>query len=202
MRQVAEVIGVELVVLRTPVTLFDGLLSKGWPGWVGPWCQATMHRTLADWLAQHGNKETTLRLTGSRRKQRKATSKRGKEDPLSSTPQYRALAPIYDWTNAATAKILATAGVPLWEGYSRGLNRTCCWMCPGQRMAGYAILRRDYPCLYRAFLELEQRIGPMRSWGGGRSLAEAADRGSEMLAAKGVAEEDEGQIECEEELSG
>jgi 3'-phosphoadenosine 5'-phosphosulfate sulfotransferase (PAPS reductase)/FAD synthetase len=164
-----------------------------------------MHEPLATWVRANGEVATTLRLTGTRAKQKKATSKMAADAPLPSTPEYQALAPIFDWTEESALRCLTDAGVPLWDGYSRGLNRTACWLCPGQRPSAYAALRREYPCLFRAVQSLEERVGAVRFWEvklAGGTVAEAADRGDQMLAAKGVAKGDDGEAELAEEAAG
>src|SRR5450759_5983358 len=39
-----------------------------------------------------------------------------------------------------------------------------CWCCPGQRPSAYAALRREYPCLDRAYAQLEERLGVGGYW--------------------------------------
>ena len=182
-KEVAEAVGVELVTLRTKRTILEGLCEKGWPGWNFPWCQAWMHKALADWCKANYSSEDTLRLTGARAKQRKSTSLSGAEAPLSSCPEYQALAPCFDWTEESLQRILLESNAPLWEGYARGMARTCCWCCPGQKLTTYAALRREYPALFRAYEKLESLLGrelwsPHHTYLG---VAAAADRGDELL---------------------
>jgi len=203
--EVTKVIGVELRVLRTERSLFEGLVEKGWPGWKGPWCQAWMHEPLARWVRANGNPASTLRMTGTRAKQKKATSKLMPDAPLPSTPEFKALAPIFDWSEDSVARALTEAGVPIWDGYARGLKRTACWVCPGQRPAVYAVLRRAYPELFRGLERLERQVGPCRFWEPrlvGMTMAQAADRGDQVLASAQVTENDDGDAEFAEASAG
>ena len=185
--RVAQHVGVELEILRTPQTIFEGLLERGWPIWVGPWCQGWMHDVLAERVRGELDPETTLRLTGARSKQRKATSSSGADAPLGSTPEYQAFAPIFDWTEESVMGMLAAHEVPLWEGYARGFARTCCWCCPGQRPAVYAAMRREHPELFSAFVYLEELLGsdlwqPACAKTG--NVIGAADKGDQLLARR------------------
>jgi 3'-phosphoadenosine 5'-phosphosulfate sulfotransferase (PAPS reductase)/FAD synthetase len=203
--EVAKTIGVDLQVLRTERSLFEGLVEKGWPGWKGPWCQGWMHEVLARWVRANGSPSTTLRLTGTRAKQKKATSKLAPDAPLPSTPEFKALAPIFDWSEASVARALTEAGVPIWDGYARGLKRTACWVCPGQRPAVYGVLRREYPELFRGLERLEQVIGPCRFWEPtllGKTMAEAADRGDQVRPSANVPEDEDGDAEFAEASAG
>jgi 3'-phosphoadenosine 5'-phosphosulfate sulfotransferase (PAPS reductase)/FAD synthetase len=147
-----------------------------------------MHDVLAERVRGELDPETTLRLTGARSKQRKATSSSGADAPLGSTPEYQAFAPIFDWTEESVMQMLAAYQVPLWEGYARGFARTCCWCCPGQRPAVYAAMRREHPELFSAFVYLEELLGsdlwqPACAKTG--SVVGAADKGDELLARRG-----------------
>ncbi len=76
---------------------------------------------------------------------------------------------------------LQDAGLPIWEGYSFGLQRTACRICPGQRKIAYAAMRANFPQVWAELLELERRFGP-GCWqdpaGEGKgSLLECAGRG-------------------------
>jgi hypothetical protein len=71
--------------------------------------------------------------------------------------------------------------MPIWEGYSFGLQRTACRICPGQRKIAYAAMRANFPQTWAELLELEKRFGP-GCWqdpeGNGKgALVDCADRG-------------------------
>lgn len=120
------------------------------------------------------------------------------EDPLPSTPEYRALAPVYNLSDKAERELLDASGLPIWSGYGFGLKRTACWVCPGQRPSTYAVLRREFPCLYRAMEDLETVIGPMRCWDpkfAGLTISQVADYGGQTLPAVGGANDEQGEPE-------
>mgnify|MGYP006297515587 CR=1 FL=1 len=184
--RVAQHIGMELEILRTPQTIFEGLLEEGWPPWIAPWCQNWMHNALAERIRAEFNSRTTVRLTGARSKQRKTISLSMADAPLGSSPEYQAFAPIFDWTEESVMQMLATHEVPLWDGYTRGFNRTCCWCCPGQRPAVYAAMRRQHPELFSAYLYLEKLLG-YRHWDPkyrDMGLVALADKGEQLLARR------------------
>jgi 3'-phosphoadenosine 5'-phosphosulfate sulfotransferase (PAPS reductase)/FAD synthetase len=103
-------------------------------------------------------------------------------------PGWKRCEPIFDWSDESVARILAASGVPMWSGYSLGMQRTACWCCPGQRPIAYAAVRRAFPDVFRAYEELETTVGEEAFWTQslkGRPVTYAADRGDEMLAKPG-----------------
>ena len=77
--------------------------------------------------------------------------------------------------------------MPVWEGYSYGLQRTACRICPGQKRIAYAAMRANFPQTWAELLELERRFGP-GCWQdpageGHGSFEDMADRGQENFEA-------------------
>jgi len=183
---VADIMGAEPVVVRTPETLPEMFVKRGWPLWTAPWCQNVMHSVLAESLRGQFDPATTLLLTGGRAKQANGTSMRQADTPLGSVPEYQAYCPMFTKTDDAIDATLRDAGVPLWEGYARGFARTCCWCCPGQRSRTYGVLRREEPRLFDAFQWLEDKCGAPWGWNkdvrAARTLVAIADMGDDKLS--------------------
>lgn len=187
---VTKTIDCELALVRTE-NIIIGFMQKGWPIWVGPWCQTRMNHSLDQWVKSNCIREETLILRGTRSKQKKATSDLQPNVELKSMPRWKRLEPIFDWTEESVHRLVESAGVPIWDGYALGMQRTACWCCPGQRPIAYAALRREYPCLFRAYEMLEKFLGTGGFWTPslqGFSIAQAADRGDQMLAAAQIAQ--------------
>jgi 3'-phosphoadenosine 5'-phosphosulfate sulfotransferase (PAPS reductase)/FAD synthetase len=168
--RVARAIGIQLVVLHTAQPLFVGILDRGWPMWIAPWCQQEMYAAMYAWERTNLTPESSLIITGSRAKQARGTSSRKADDPLPSSAGFRHLAPCFDWADGETERILKESGMPVWDGYERGFYRTACWCCPGQRQRGYLVLRDQEPTLFRAFQTLEEAAG--KGWGWSPSVKE------------------------------
>ena len=95
--------------------------------------------------------------------------------------------PLYLGDKGCCERVLEEAQLPLWEGYKRGLCRTACRICPGQRPRAYAAMRREYPDVWNELLWLESRLGPglwQKSFAGedaNPTFEEAADKGETQL---------------------
>jgi len=68
--------------------------------------------------------------------------------------------PLYFASKEVCDSILEESKVPIWEGYSRGLQRTACRICPGQKPIAYTAIRENFPDVWAELLALEERLGP------------------------------------------
>lgn len=103
---------------------------------------------------------------------------------------YTFFQPLYFADKGTGERILEESNLPIWAGYDRGLKRTACNICPGQRPQGYAAMKREYPEAWRMLLEMERRLGPgawNRVWAGDGvipTFEQMAERGNEMDATE------------------
>jgi 3'-phosphoadenosine 5'-phosphosulfate sulfotransferase (PAPS reductase)/FAD synthetase len=44
--------------------------------------------------------------------------------------------------------------IPIWQGYSKGFQRTACWTCPFQKVEQWEALKREYPLLWESLREM------------------------------------------------
>lgn len=98
-------------------------------------------------------------------------------------PDYPFFQPLYFTVKDVSYSIIEETGAPVWEGYARGMKRTACRICPGQRPSAYAAMRREYPDIWDELLWLEQRLG-VGYWGAqcdDSSLIELADRADRQI---------------------
>ncbi len=47
--------------------------------------------------------------------------------------------------------------IKIWEGYSKGFDRTACWCCPFQRTTQWDALKEHYPGLWNVMRTLSKR---------------------------------------------
>ncbi len=186
----ARFLGVPLVVLRSKRTVLDTMLEKGqWPHFGHPYCHENLHQPLDDYMLTHGADEIAI-LRGGRLSERAASGKRNESRFLvvERMEKFKYFQPLYFSDKETSGKLLEEAGLPAWDGYSRGLCRTACRICPGQKPQAYAAIRATFPDVWRELQELEERFGP-GAWhminpeGGHFGFLAAADKGQEKFEA-------------------
>lgn len=178
----ARVVGGALRILTVEPPIIESLADRGWPRFLGPWCQDALNDAMGRWTREHSSADSAWRVIGTRRKQRAAHAK-GDRPPLQlkGTREWRTWSPVWAYTDVDVAFTLQSNRCPVWPGYARGFYRTSCAFCPGQRPYCYAALRRHHPGLYDAFSALCVQHGPPPWWYSaahvGLSLDEMADAG-------------------------
>jgi hypothetical protein len=193
LHRAADYLGAPLVMLRSERTVIDTILARGeWPGFLHPFCHECLHDPLDAYLRKHSPDGVVIlrrgRLSERSRAGKQNTSRFLDVDRMS---EYKYFQPLYFSDKDTSHRLLEEAGVPIWEGYSRGLCRTACRMCPGQRPYAYSAIRANYPEVWAELQELERRLGP-GCWQGrgpdGRipTFQELADRGQEKFEAGGL----------------
>jgi hypothetical protein len=86
-------------------------------------------------------------IRGGRLKERAATGKQNATRFLEveRMKQYTSFQPLYFTEKNIGEEIIKDARMPIWEGYSYGLQRTACRICPGQKRIAYAAIRANFP---------------------------------------------------------
>jgi len=189
LHRAARYLGMPLRILRSPRTVFDVMLERGkWPSFMHPYCHECLHGPFDNHVKQHAA-DTVIVLRGGRLSER--AHQGGKENEsrwvgIDGLPGYRYFQPLYFSDKGTSERLLDEADVPIWEGYTRGLQRTACRICPGQKAVSYAAIRANYPDVWAELLELEGRFGP-GCWydpfsnSGSASVVQLADRGQERF---------------------
>jgi 3'-phosphoadenosine 5'-phosphosulfate sulfotransferase (PAPS reductase)/FAD synthetase len=191
LHQFAEHVGYELKVLRAEKTVFDAFLAKGdWPMFIGPYCHEYLHKPLDDNVMRHDADKVCV-VRGGRMAEKAAHGKthESRFRTIDRMEKYLFFEPLYFGAKEVSESVLKETGVPVWEGYSFGLQRTACRICPGQKPKGYAAIRAQYPDVWAEILFLEERFGP-GSWqrredGFARPVSEMADLGQADFEAGG-----------------
>ena len=187
----AEHVGYELKVLRSERTVFDAFLAKGdWPMFMGPYCHDLLHKPIDDYVRSHDpNKVCAVRGGRLAEKAKQGKAHESRFRVIDRMENYLFFEPIYFGAKEVSESILKETGVPVWEGYSYGNQRTACRICPGQKPSGYAAIRANYPEVWAELIELEKRFGPgawqRREDGLGKSFEDLADLGQEAFEAGG-----------------
>jgi 3'-phosphoadenosine 5'-phosphosulfate sulfotransferase (PAPS reductase)/FAD synthetase len=189
LQEFADTLGCELKILRAPVNMFDAFLKAGkWPIFVGPYCHNYLHEPLDQHLTAHKPDEIVC-IRGGRAQERAAQQGRVQTSrfmTIDRISEYMFFQPLYFTTKDAGAAIIKASGLPVWEGYSCGLGRTACRICPGQRPATYAAIRANFPQIWAELMEFERRFGP-GAWQGSKeagvrcTFTELADRGQKAF---------------------
>jgi 3'-phosphoadenosine 5'-phosphosulfate sulfotransferase (PAPS reductase)/FAD synthetase len=190
----AKFLGVPLVILRSQQTVFQAMLDTGyWPVFMGPYCHNILHQPLDDYIRKHELGSVAI-LRGGRASER--ALKKGPSLTYGEIEKTRFLTvkgmedytyfqPLYFSDKHSSVKLLEEAGLPIWDGYSRGLCRTACRICPGQKARAYSAIRANFPDVWAELLDLERRFGA-GCWtegndGGRGRFEELADRGQEAF---------------------
>ena len=145
--------------LRSKRNMIDIFLQKGkWPGWMHPYCHKELHDTLEGFFKLFDPAETVI-MRGGRLEEK---SKAGKTKPtrfmeVKGKP-WMFFQPLYFAAKNAAGDILEENHMPIWDGYSFGLKRTACRICPGQRPRAYAAIRANFPDVWDELLWLEKRL--------------------------------------------
>jgi len=176
-------LGVPLVILRSKQTVIEAMLEKGeWPHPLYPYCHQNLHQPLDDYTRQFQPADIVI-LRGGRLSERAASGKKNESRFLvvDRMEEYKYFQPLYFSDKSSSEKLLEEAGLPIWDGYGRGLCRTACRVCPGQKPRAYAAIRREFPDVWAELLDLEGRFGP-GGWSDPANLhaakfGESADRG-------------------------
>lgn len=193
LQRASEWLEMPLKVLRTQRNLFDLILETGkWPYPVGPYCQKMIFETLDKHLFAHDPDKIAVIRGGSlsQKNQRGNLEKRSRFMTVDRIKQFMFFQPIYFVKADSTMSLLNASGVPMWDGYSYGLQRTACRICPGQNQIGYAAIRANYPDVWDELLEFERRLGP-GAWSDPEnnscsgSFADLADRGQKRFEKGG-----------------
>ena len=189
--QFAEHVGYKLNVLRSEKTVFDAFLAKGdWPIFIGPYCHELLHKPIDDYIRSH-DAEKVCAVRGGRLAEK---AKHGKTSDsrfrdIERMRPYLFFEPLYYGAKEVSESVLVESGMPMWEGYSYGNQRTACRICPGQKPLGYAAIRANYPEVWAELLLLEKRFGPgawqRREDGFATPFNELADLGQPAFEAGG-----------------
>lgn len=193
---VAQDLGARLQILRSREHMIEVFLGKGkLPHFLHPYCHEVLHKTLDQHFKQQAPEEIVI-LRGGRLQER---GKKGKTRPsrfmtIDRLKGYAFFQPLYFALKDAAQEILTANQVPIWSGYARGLQRTACRICPGQKPRAYAAIRAHYPEVFEELLWLERRLGtgywqdhtPDKSAG----IEDMADKGQEAFET-GLAEDDD-----------
>ncbi|MFH1034353.1 MAG: ParB N-terminal domain-containing protein [Pseudomonadota bacterium] len=193
---VADELGAPLKTLRSREHMIEVFLAKGkLPHFGHPYCHEVLHKTLDECFKGHAPGEIVV-VRGGRLQER---GKKGKTRPsrfmtIDRLPGYAFFQPLYFATKDAADKILLANQVPIWGGYGKGLQRTACRICPGQKPRAYAALRQNFPEVFEELLWMESRLGtgywqdktPDKS----ASIEHMADRGQKAFE-EGLADDDD-----------
>lgn len=184
----ADLLGLNLKVLRSKEGMIELFLSKGkFPHFSNPYCHKVLNSTMNNYVNTFGSEDIVM-LRGGRSQERAPQRSKINEDrflKVSDMPDYYYFQPLYFSEKNTAECILNEANVPTWEGYTYGLQRTACRICPGQKPQAYAALRINYPDVWEELIYIEKKLGPFawerytkgRHW----SFTEMADNGEDKF---------------------
>ena len=161
LHEFAEWIGIRLRVLRSKRNMVDLFLSKKeWPHFMHSYCHDQLHGALDECVREY-NAEDIVVVRGGRREEKAASGRTNKTRwlELSKNPGVKYFQPLYFADKETGGEILRSSDAPTWGGYSRGLCRTACRVCPGQRPAAYAALRGQFPAEWEELTQIEAKLG-------------------------------------------
>lgn len=191
----AKFLGAPLTVLRSKKTVLGDMLERNrWPHFMHPYCHDNLHGPLEEYALRWRPDEVAI-IRGGRMSERSRASGAVQQSRLVTVEPtgewgakmagYLYFQPLYYSDKSTSEKLLQEAGAPIWEGYSRGLCRTACRICPGQKPRAFTAIRREFPDVWAELLDLERRFGPGawqgREDGEAKPFAELADKGQRQL---------------------
>ena len=135
--------------------------NKHWPSVIFRDCQHNFVFAPINIYGRTFDPSEAIIVTGSRADQVGRTTKKTKTSGPKDKKMkdYDYYHPAFDISRATQEVILEKSGMPIWEGYSRGFQRTACWMCPGQNGDQALALYENYPGLVEDIKRWEQKIG-------------------------------------------
>lgn len=186
-REFAQWLGCKLSVLRASENVIDNILNKGkWPHFMFPFCQELLHEALDNHALQFAPEQVVI-VRGGRKEE--SGPKKGNKTrwlKIERIADYKIFQPLYFSDKASSETVLEEVGAPTWDGYGRGLCRTACRICPGQKPRAYAAMRREFPDVWAELLKMQAILGP-GAWQNRRgdeipTFDELADHGEKQLA--------------------
>jgi len=98
--------------------------------------------------------KNVLYIRGGMKSQKISRSARkGKSDILQMIAgKYKILNPIYYIDQEKMKEEIQK--IPLWPGYAKGFQRTCCWTCPFQKIEHWEAMKKYYPMLWEKMREM------------------------------------------------
>ena len=192
LHEFAAWLGVALEILPASDNIIDLFLKKkAWPHFRHPYCHDLLIATMRRRLARE-DADAVVICRGGRMTEKISGTKSTTDRWLSvgRMPGFRCYQPMYFTAKNTVEDVLATNAAPLWKGYGRGLCRTACRCCPGQRPRAYAAIRREYPEVWAELPSLESSLGS-GCWSGitkgtHQTFDELATRGEGHLLLDGM----------------
>ena len=197
--ETAELLGFELVTVRSEINIFDVILKENkWPFHAFPYCQKWLATTLNKFIKNNFISDNIVIVRGSIARQRKGHSKKrgSRFSDHDNLKDFSFFNPMYFIDKKVEEEILSESHIPIWSGYSYGLQRTACRICPGQKSQAYAAIRYNYPDVWEELIWLEKKLGvgcwqgPLMTTAGQKrkqvrqlSFVESADRGQYLFDA-------------------
>jgi len=164
----ADFLRAKMVPLRAKENIFDMFMRKGdWPVFTRPYCRELLNDTLNSHYISHDPEKTVI-MRGGRLQEKGYGTKQstsrffsitGNVPSVKDVEKFKFFQPLYFTSKNVGESILIEAAAPIWEGYSYGLQRTACRICPGQRKRAYAAMRANFPEVWAELLWLESRLG-------------------------------------------
>jgi len=191
--EVSKMLNMELRVLRSKQDMITHFLRKGkWPHFDHPYCHEVLHNALDTEVGKY-EPQSIFVARGGRLAEKARSSNKQKDRfiQIKRMKEYVYYQPLYFTDKDTSENILTQNNIPVWYGYTVGLNRTCCRCCPGQKPATYAIIKKEFPYIWEELKYLELKLGPgcwqdrLNNSGAGK-LDDMVAQGERILAKKKV----------------
>ena len=172
----ADFFEVEYKIVKPEKDMWIEIEEDGWfPNIIYRSCQADfVYAPINKYEREFDPKESII-IDGSRGDQATRLTKKTKTSgsPDSKMKDYDYYHPTFDISRELQETILVKSGMPIWEGYSRGFQRTACWMCPGQNGDQALALSENYPGLVEDIRRWEKKLGKKLTETNDRSIDDA-----------------------------
>jgi 3'-phosphoadenosine 5'-phosphosulfate sulfotransferase (PAPS reductase)/FAD synthetase len=165
--KVCKFLGVGLKIVKPQHDMILDIIENGWFSTIHLPCRFKyIYGPVQDYIKATYPPETVVIIDGSRGDQAMKGSKKtktsGSADP--KMKEYSYYHPCYDIDRTTQDKLLEESGVPQWEGYAKGFQRTSCWLCPGVNSKQAYAISQVYPWAAEKVREIEKITGKKWKW--------------------------------------
>ena len=179
-KECCEFMEVEYNIVKPEKDMWVEILKRGWPNIIHRWCQHDFVYTPINKYYKTLNPSEIIIIDGSRADQTTRTTRKTKTSPPADKTMHKFdfYHPAFDVDRDLQEQILIKSGIPIWDGYDMGFQRTACWMCPGQNGDQALALSENYPGLVDVIRRWEKKIG--------KPLQESNDRYIDHMIRSGL----------------
>lgn len=171
-KECCEFMEVEWKIVKPEKDMWIEILKYGWPNIIHRRCQQNFVYAPINKYFKTLEPTDIIIIDGSRADQSTRTIRKTKTSPPADKTMhiFDFYHPAFDVDRELQEQILIKSGIPIWDGYDMGFQRTACWMCPGQNGDQALALSENYPGLVDVIRRWEANLGKPLQESNNRSI--------------------------------